>query len=171
MERVALQTSKPILPISVKKSNISIIFFCIIAFNSCNQSMKNETIYIMYRGDNIYSYPDLVFTNSESSFVDSIMPIGKPDIYIIYNRNFHQLKSEISKSEKYNYNHRKYDTGILVIFYEDSVEVDSYLFSSFDEISSLKNHIGRAVQYDLTLKTNALDWINNVSYLYLKPNE
>jgi hypothetical protein len=140
----------------------NIASFLIVLIIGCGSHHKKETMYFLFRGDRIYSTPDFVLKNDSQSFVDSIMPIGKPIESIVSVNTYANLKKEIVRHSLFD--EKKDHTGIMVIFYDNHNKVGSYLFSSDSEINQLigffeENLIGGT-------KLQGIGWIDEMCKIH-----
>jgi hypothetical protein len=135
-----------------------IISFITVLLLGCGHQPEKETMYFFFRGDRIYSFPDLVLKNNTHSFVGSIMPIGKPMEYLITVDAFANLKHEVTRHSQFNEDKGKYDTGIMIVLYDSRNKMGSYLFRGNYEINELLSVFEKNLSGETKLQ--GIGWID-----------
>ncbi len=141
---------------------IAILVLTISIF-SCKKEVKTkETLYFLYYGNLKPTIRPMVIKNNRYSYVDTIVEIGRSLDYLINQKEFAKLTSDLN-SNNYIFK-EEYRKGILCIHYIDKNPVQKYLFSNKSEIADLiSNFEGIS---DTTVKKEAIDWLEVVQRLH-----
>jgi hypothetical protein len=139
------------------------LLFVLVLF-SCKYQNNQESLYLYYHGNRVFSFYDLVLKNDSNSYFRNLMYVGKPIEILIDEYELHNIKNSFSKDYLF-INTTSYSKGLFIIYYLNGERKREYLFFDQKGVNDLKNSIDIHIK-NTQKKKRIINWIHAIQKIH-----